>query len=82
MISRCKFCGDIAPDDSVMCDSCCRLENEDVLFHFHGESYGYYREGEVEENYYMVINPSHSDLKDDSEYDSENWQKRSLSLWK
>jgi RNA polymerase subunit RPABC4/transcription elongation factor Spt4 len=32
MINRCRYCGDIAPDYSDMCDSCAELElNEDEL---------------------------------------------------
>jgi hypothetical protein len=27
MISRCKFCSDIAPDFSDLCDSCAELES-------------------------------------------------------
>jgi hypothetical protein len=29
MISRCKYCGDIAPDGSTICDTCCYIESED-----------------------------------------------------
>jgi len=30
MISRCKFCDDIAPDFSNMCDSCAELEQYEI----------------------------------------------------
>lgn len=32
MISRCKFCNDVCPDGSNMCDLCCFLEEEDEMF--------------------------------------------------
>lgn len=33
MISRCRYCGDIAPDGSTICDTCAFIESEDgILF--------------------------------------------------
>ena len=29
-MNRCKYCGDIAPDFSDMCDTCANLELEDI----------------------------------------------------
>jgi hypothetical protein len=29
MINRCRYCGDICPDFSTVCDSCCFIESED-----------------------------------------------------
>lgn len=29
MKSRCRYCNDVCPDGSTMCDSCCFIEQED-----------------------------------------------------
>lgn len=44
MISRCKFCGDIAPQGRTMCDSCFRLEYEDEPYYPVEDSYDDYEE--------------------------------------
>jgi len=45
MISRCKFCGDVAPDGRTMCDSCFRLEyGEEGFFPVEEDDYNDYED--------------------------------------